>query len=243
MSTAGRPSEAAAEPEAFPAAFDRIEAAVDAGETDLGGLGFWPLLARVKADPALSAHWAEQAGRIDRKAFEARFSVRFPVWFGNLVLVLGVAVGAIAIGIALGTDDEVLAGVALIFAALDWSVAFHGLAHWLVGRLVGMRFLAYVFRHLMPPVPGLKVDYASYLRTSPEERAWMHGSGAIASKLAPFLALAFWPATVASAWVAWAIAGYGVVLILIDVFISTRRSDWKRVRRELRVARRQASAR
>lgn len=243
MSEADRPGPAPIETEGFPAAFDRVEAAVDAGETDLGRLGFWRLLARVKADPALSAHWAEQAGRIDRKAFEARFRVRFPVWFGNAVLVLGVAAGAFAIGIALGTDDEVLAGVALIFAALDWSVALHGLAHWLVGRLAGLRFLAYVFRDLIPPVPGLKVDYASYLRASPEARAWMHASGAIASKLAPFVALAFWPGAGAPSWAAWAIAGYGVVLILIDVFISTRKSDWKRVRRELRVARQQASAR
>ncbi len=240
MSTTERPT---AETEAFPAAFDRIEAAVDAGETDLGRLGFWRLLARVKADPALSAHWAEQAGRIDRKAFEARFSVRFPVWFGNLVLLLGVAAGVVAIGIALATDDEVLAGLALIFAALDWSVALHGLGHWSVGRLVRMRFLAYVFRHLVPPVPGLKVDYASYLGTSPGARAWMHASGAIASKLAPFVVLAFWAASPAPAWTAWAIAGYGALLILIDVFISTRKSDWKRVRRELRVARQQASAR
>jgi hypothetical protein len=240
MSPAGGPDRAI-EPEAFPAEFDRIEAAVDAGETDLGRLGFWRLLARVKADPALSAHWAEQAGRIDRKAFEARFSVRFPVWFGNLVLLLGVAAGVVAIGIALATDDEVLSGLALVFASLDWSVAFHGLGHWLVGRLVGMRFFAYVFRHLVPPVPGLKVDYASYLRTSPEARAWMHASGAIASKLAPFVVLAFWPASPAPTWVAWAIAGYGGLLILIDVFISTRKSDWKRVSRELRVARQQAA--
>jgi hypothetical protein len=243
MSTAERPDRGTAEPGTFPEAFDRVEAAVDAGKTDLRALGFWRLLAEVKADPALSAHWAEQAGRIDRKAFETRFRVRFPVWLGNLVLVLGVAAGAVAIGIALGTDDEVLAGLALLFAALDWSVAFHGLAHWAVGRLVGLRFLGYVFRHLVPPVPGLKVDYSTYLRASPEARAWMHASGAIASKLAPFLALAFWPATAAPSWAAWAIAGYGVVLILIDVFISTRKSDWKRVRRELRVAGRRASTR
>jgi len=40
-------------------------AAVDAGQTDLRALGFWRLLAKVKADPVLAHHWAEQAGRIE----------------------------------------------------------------------------------------------------------------------------------------------------------------------------------
>ncbi|MBI2237536.1 MAG: hypothetical protein HYU54_03295, partial [Actinobacteria bacterium] len=40
--------------EEFQDAFARIEAAVDAGETDLRALGFWRLLAKVKVDPMLS---------------------------------------------------------------------------------------------------------------------------------------------------------------------------------------------
>ena len=237
-----RTDRARAEPEAFPAAFDRIEAAVDAGETDLGALGFWRLLARVKADRALSAHWAEQAGRIDRKAFEAGVRIRVPVWFGSSLLVGATLVGVVAIVIALRTEDETLAGLALVFAALDWSAAPHSLAHWLVGRMTGIRFTCYFLRPL-PPLPGIKIDYRSYLLASPEGRAWMHASGAIASKLGPLLALAFWPASVAPTWAAWFIVGYWALIIATDVFISTRRSDWKRVRRELRVARRQASAR
>jgi len=112
-----------------------------------------------------------------------------------------------------------------------------------VGRMVGMRFLAYYLRDLMPPFPGLKIDYATYLRVAPETRAWMHASGAIASKIAPLLALAFWPASDAPGWAAWAIAGYEVLIIGTDVFISTRTSDWKRFRREMRIARIQAANR
>src|SRR5262245_54052402 len=84
----------------YPAEFDRVEAAVDAGQTDLRALGFWRLLAGVKADQALATHWAEQAGRIDRKAFERGVRFRLPVWFGNLVLVLGIVLGGVAVGIA-----------------------------------------------------------------------------------------------------------------------------------------------
>jgi hypothetical protein len=231
------------DPEGFPAEFERIEAAVDAGQTDLRALGFWRLLAKVKVDPVLAHHWAEQAGRIDRKVFQARARFRVPVWFGNAVLTIGIVAGAVAVAIALATDSEGLAGLALVFAALDWSATFHVPAHWLVGRAVGMRFLAYYVRDLIPPVPGLKIDYATYLRVAPESRAWMHASGAIASKVGPFLALAFWPASGAPAWAAWAIVGYGALIVGTDVFISTRKSDWKRFRREMRVARAQAANR
>jgi hypothetical protein len=197
----------------------------------------------VKADPVLATHWAEQAGRIDRKAFEARALVRVPVWFGNGVLLIGTLAGAVAVAIALTTHSEGLAGWALLFAALDWSATFHAPAHWLVGRMIGIGFIAFHLPKLVPPFPGLKIDYATYLRVAPEARAWMHASGAIASKIAPFLALAFLPASDAPGWAAWTIAGYGVLIIGTDVFISTRRSDWKRFRREMRVARIQAANR
>lgn len=231
------------DPRDYRAEFDRIEAAVDAGQTDLRALGFWRLLAKVKADPVLAHHWAEQAGRIDRKVFEARALVRVPVWFGNGVLLVGTLAGAVAVAIALTTESRGLAGLALLFAALDWSATFHAPTHWLVGRMIGIRFVAYHLPKLVPPFPGLKIDYATYLRVAPEARAWMHASGAIASKIAPFLALAFWPASDAPGWAAWAIAGYEVLIIGTDIFISTRTSDWKRFRREMRIARIQAANR
>ena len=227
----------------YPAEFDRIETAVDAGQTDLRALGFWRLLAKVKADPVLAHHWAEQAGRIDRKAFEARALLLVPVWFGNALLLVGTLAGAVAVAIALTTDSQTLAGLALVFAALDWSATFHAPAHWLVGRAVGMRFIAYFIRDLIPPFPGVKIDYATYIRVAPEARAWMHASGAIASKIAPFLAIAFWPASDAPEWAAWALAAYAVLIIGTDVFISTRTRDWKRFRREMRIARVQAANR
>lgn len=223
--------------------FRRVETAVDAGETDLSRLGFWRALRTVKADPVLSAHWAEPAGRIDRKAFEARVRPRFPVWLGNLVLVLGTAFGGFAVVVAMNAADPTVAGLALVLAALVWSVSVHDLAHWVVGRLVGIWFTCYFFGGPFPPRPGLKTDYATYLRASPGARAWMHASGALATKAAPFVALGFWWATDAPAWAAWVILALGVVQIVTDVLFSTRTSDWKKVARERRIARAQAAAR
>jgi hypothetical protein len=65
----------------------------------------------------------------------------------------------------------------------------------------------------------------------------MHASGALATKAAPFVALAFWWATDAPAWAAWACAALGVFEIVTDVVFSTKSSDWKKVARERRVAR------
>jgi len=223
-------------PADFSAEFERIEAEVDAGNPDLRALGFWRLLAKVKADPVLSIHWADQAGRIDRKAFETRVRPRFPVWLGNLALLVGALAGAWVLWIALRSDDELVASLALLVAAAAWSVAVHSPTHWLVGRIVGIRFIAYFFGGPFPPRPGVKTDYASYLRASPVARAWMHGSGAVATKLAPFIVLAFWPATEAPAWAALALVALGVFQIVTDVLLSTKSSDWKKARRELRVA-------
>jgi len=222
---------------------ERIEAAVDAGETDLGRLGFWRLLSKIKGEPVLSPDWAEVAGRIDRKAFEARVRWRFPVWLGTAALVFGTIVGAFALGVALGTDSETVAGIALLVTGGVWSVSLHDLAHWLTGRVVGIRFTSYFIGGPFPPRPGLKIDYATYLRADPVARAWMHASGAIVTKLAPFAALACWPATEAPAWAAWGLIALGALELVTDAFFSVRSSDWKKVRRELGVARRQAANR
>jgi hypothetical protein len=229
--------------EPFQEAFARIEAAVETGDTDLSRLGFWRLLREIKVDPTLSEHWADVVGRIDRAAFERAVRPRFPVWFGNAVLLIGTLVGAAAVVLAMRTSSEVLAGLALVAAGLIWSLSLHDLAHWLVGRAVGIRFTSYFFGGPFPPRPGMKTDYATYLRTPPGSRAWMHASGALATKAAPFVALAFWWATDAPAWAAWALVVYGVFQIVSDVLFSTKSSDWKKVKRERAVARAQAAHR
>jgi hypothetical protein len=223
--------------ETYQQAFDRIEAAVDAGRSDLDRLGFWQLLRRIKPDATLSDHWAEQAGRIDAKAFERSVRLRFPVWFGNAVLVLATGAGASAVVVALRTSDDVVAAIALVLAAGIWSVSIHDLAHWAVGRAAGIRFTWYFFRlRQFPPRPGIKTDYATYLRTDPSRRAVMHAAGAVATKLAPFVALAFYPVSNAPAWAAWLVLAIGAFEIATDILFSRKTGDWSKVRRERAVA-------
>jgi hypothetical protein len=217
--------------------FRRIQRAVEEGNTDLSALGFWRLVKRVKLSPeAIEANGA-RIGRIDAAAFQAGVPRRFPVWLGNAALTGGLFVGAAAIAFALQVPSRLLAGLALVVAGGVWSVSSHCLAHWLVGRLVGIRFTDYFIGGPFPPRPGLKTDYASYLRVSPRRRAWMHASGALATKVAPFLPLFFWAAADAPVWSALALLALGAVQIVTDVLFSVKVGDWKKVRRELAVAR------
>ena len=222
---------------------EEIERALDRGETDLRRLGFWRALGPAKRDPVLADLVADRAGSIDRRAFEARVHPLAPVWVGNLVLVAGVVVGVGAVVVAVRADSPTVAGVALIAAAGIWSFSVHGLAHWVVGRIVGIRFLAYFLGGPPPPRPGLKSDYSTYLRASASGRAWMHASGAIATKVAPFAALALYPLTEAPAWAAWSVLALGILQIATDVLFSTKSSDWKKFNRERRAARPASDAR
>jgi hypothetical protein len=220
---------------------DRIEARVAAGTTDLSELGFWRVVGRVKRDPALVAAYGDQVGRIDALAFRARVRPRVPVWAGNLALVALLAAGVVAIVVAARTEG-IVAGVALLAAGGAWSIGVHSPAHWLVGRIVGIRCTDYFIGGPPPPRPGVKIDYASYLRTPPRARAWFHASGAIATKLAPFLAVALAALTNAPAWAVVLMALVGIAQIGTDLAFSVRSSDWKRFRREMAVARAVAGA-
>jgi hypothetical protein len=110
-------------------------------------------------------------------------------------------------------------------------------AHAFAGWLAGIRLTDAFLGPPPPPRPGIKTDYATYLRAEPSMRAWFHASGAIATKFAPFLALALWPMTNAPAWAAWVLLGLGALQVTTDVLFSRRSGDWKKWARERRVAR------
>jgi hypothetical protein len=221
---------------------DRIEAAVAAGNTDLRALGLWAIVSTVKLDRALVDEHAAQIGRIDTAAFRSRVRLRVPVWVGNALLSAGTVTGALAVVAAYLWQSPLWKGLALVAAGLIWSLCVHSPTHWLVGVLVGIGWTDYFLGGPAPPRPSLKSDYGTYLRADPDSRAWMHASGAIATKLAPFVALAFWPLSGAPWWAAAVLAAYGVLQIVIDVMFSIRSSDWKKFRREKGVARRRRAA-
>jgi hypothetical protein len=100
-----------------------------------------------------------------------------------------------------------------------------------------MRFSSWFVGSVAKPQPGIKIDYASYLLVPPRSRAWMHAAGAIFGKVLP---VALLPAAIVAglpAWVVWVLAIFAVAQVATDVLWSTKSSDWKRFRREMRYAR------
>ena len=201
----------------------------------LSGTGYWPLVRAAKRDPSIAGEFGDEIARLDRKAFEQRVKLRLPAGFGVALLSLGTAAGVALIALAafvhagFTRDVVFLAG----FGALD--VFTHSLAHWIVGTMVGIRFTHIFLGGPPPPRPGFKTDYASYLKTSARARAVMHASGAVVTKLVPFASLPLAVRADTSPWVIWVLIVVGVGQIITDLTLSTKTSDWMKVRRELGV--------
>ena len=206
------------------------------GTPDLRTLGFWRAVAAVKRHPELVGRYATRIATIDRAVFRRRVRLVFPVVLGVIALDLGLFGGLVLLGVATFVDHpwrEILVLVAA--GALD--VTTHGLAHLAVGTFLGIDFTDWFVDLPKRPQPGFKIDYASYLRASPRRRAWMHAAGAIATKLTPFLVIPYAVAIGTETWALLALLALGVVQIVFDLLYSVRASDWKKFRREMRLAR------
>jgi len=213
------------------------EQQLQAGETpDLRKLGFWRAVEAVKRRPELVDRYATRIAAIDRRVFRRRVRLAFPVGIGVIALDVGLFGGLLLLGIAIAVDHpwrEILVLVAA--GALD--VTTHGLAHLAVGTFMGIDFTDWFVDLPKRPQPGFKIDYASYLRASPRHRAWMHAAGAIATKLTPFLVVPYAVAIGTEAWAVLVLLALGVIQIVTDVLFSVKASDWKKFRREMRLAR------
>jgi hypothetical protein len=239
--------------ESIVAALDRAGSALDSGGS-LRGTGFWRAVDAVRRDPALAERYGDHIAAIDRRAFERGVRLRVPLWVGVPQLTVLTLMGAAAITTARVTADACVAGdplydlcwwggrrfvpIAFLLGLVWLILGTHSLAHWIVGRVLGIRFTHVFLGGPKPARPGVKTDYASYLRATPRRRAAMHASGAVVTKLLPFALMpvaaglyADWP------WLMWILTVIGVAQIVTDVFLSTKVSDWKKVLRELRAAR------
>jgi hypothetical protein len=210
------------------------QALAGSGKPDLRALGFWRAVAAVKRRGDLVERYATRIAAIDREAFRRRVRLVFPVTLGVIALDVALFGGLLLLAIAIGVPHpwrELL--VLAATGALD--VAVHGLAHLAVGTFGGIGFTDWFVS--LPSPPGFKIDYASYLRAPPRQRAWMHAAGAIATKLVPFLVIPYAFAIDTETWAILILLALGVVQILTDLVFSVRASDWKKFRREMTLAR------
>ncbi len=217
-------------------ALDATERALDAeGPVDLRSTGFWRAVGAIKRDSDHVEAFADRVGRLDRALFERWASFTIPFGLGTTLAVAGTVVGLVVIAAAYYVDDPwngllLLAGLGIVL------VPTHGLGHLVAGARSGMRFTHWFVGTMRRPQPGVKIDYATYLRTPAMARAWMHASGALVTKAIPFVLLGAAWGMEAPGW-AWAVLlVVGIGQVATDVLWSTKSSDWKKFARERRYA-------
>ncbi|TMC32017.1 MAG: hypothetical protein E6J24_14855 [Chloroflexi bacterium] len=204
---------------------------------DLRAEGFWRAVAAIKRRADLVGRYADRAADIDLAAFRARVAIRMSAAGGIALLVLGTLFGLVVLWLAAAFQHPTRELLVLIGMGA-MLVCTHDLAHFVVGSISGIRFTDWFIDLPRVPYPGLKIDYGSYLRVPPATRAWMHASGAIVSKVVPFLVLLYAVSIACDAWAVIVLAAIGIVSIVTDVLFSVKASDWKRYAREMRLARR-----
>jgi hypothetical protein len=136
-----------------------------------------------------------------RKVF-ARFSI---AW-GNTLQAGGILAACVALRASQSTHSTPIAVMNMVLAWILLYFSSHAIAHWLVGRVVGIRFLFYtvggtgnpegwppglrgIFERL--PFFGVQTEKLSMQNVSPRAKALMWSAGVTSSAIIPTLG-AFW---------------------------------------------------
>jgi hypothetical protein len=158
---------------------DRIEEAVLKGNHSHVEKDFWRIVTKIKKDAQLTHKFAEQIGRIDQALFRAKVPISVPLNVGHLV---ETAMTLFFIFILYHLiSSGIYTGVALIVGTFAIMGTVHPLAHYIVGRIFGIKFTFYFPDGPALIEPTIKTDYASYLKAAPIKRAIMHAAGPVVS--------------------------------------------------------------
>ena len=134
---------------------------------------------------------------------------RLSIPVGNTVQIAGIAAAGLAFSAAQSANSKAFAVAAMLGGWVVLYFCCHAIAHWLVGRVLGIRFafytiggtgnpqgwpvgLRWVFEHL--PFLGVQTEKASMQAASPLAKAVMWSAGVTASAVAPTAAVlwAWW---------------------------------------------------
>ena len=176
---------------------------------------------------------------------------RLSILAGNTLQIAGMAAACLALAAARATQTKAAAVVAMIAAWVLLYFFCHGIAHWAVGRILGIRFafytiggtgnpegypagLRWVFQHL--PFFGVQTDKASMQTSTPMAKAIMWSAGVTSSAVVPTLGVVC----------AWRSGVPGSKLFLIFAVIwaiatlasnwTSRTGDYSKARRALRTS-------
>ena len=174
---------------------------------------------------------------------------RLPIAAGNTVQIAGVVAACVALVLARSINSKPAAIAAMIAAWLLLYFFCHGIAHWAVGRLLGIRFafytvggtgnpegypagLRWLFEHL--PFFGVQTEKASMQSASPIAKAIMRSAGVTSSAVVPTLsALCAWNSGVPGSKLFLIFAVIWAIATLASNWTS-RTGDYSKARRALR---------
>jgi hypothetical protein len=160
---------------------------------------------------------------------------RLSIGAGNLVQVGGLVGAYFALAAARSPKSTIAAVVAMVVGWMLLYFCCHAIAHWVVGRVLGIRFAFYtvggtgnpegwpagvrwVFEHL--PFFGVQTEKASMQKASPMAKAVMWSAGVTSSAVVPTLG-ALW------AW-RWGVPGSKVFLLFaLGWAVGTLASNWR----------------
>ncbi len=178
---------------------------------------------------------------------------RLSIFAGNALQIAGVAAAFGALALARSRSESSAVAATMMIAA--WILLYffcHGIAHWTVGRLLGIRFAFYtiggtgnpagypagmrwVFEHL--PFFGVQTDKASMQLASPMAKAIMWSAGVTSSALVPTLgAVCTWRAGVPGSKLFLVFAVFWAIGTLSSNWRS-QTGDYTKARRALRALR------
>ena len=160
---------------------------------------------------------------------------RLPIIAGNTIQITGLAAACATVALAQSTHSKPAAFAGALAAWVLLYFFCHGIAHWAVGRLLGIRFafytiggtgnpegypagLRWLFEHL--PFFGVQTEKTSMQKASPLAKAIMWSAGVTSSAVVPTLgALWAWDAGVSG----------GKLLLLFAAFwaVGTLSSNWR----------------
>jgi len=185
---------------------------------------------------------------LQRKSF-----VRLSVVAGNTIQIAGLVAACAALALARSAHSKPAAFLAMIAAWVLLYFCCHGIAHWAVGRLLGIRFafytvsgtgnpagypagLRWLFEHL--PFFGVQTDRFSMQKASPVAKAIMWSAGVTSSATVPTLsALYAWRAQIPGSKPFLVFALFWAIGALSSNWRS-QTGDYTKARRALRTSRR-----
>ena len=131
---------------------------------------------------------------------------RLSIAVGNTLQIAGMLAACCALSASRSAHSTCIAVITMVLAWVLLYFSSHAIAHWLVGRIVGIRFLFYTvggtgnpqgwppgLRWVLERLPflGVQTEKLSMQNVSPEARAIMWSAGVTSSAIIPTLG-AFW---------------------------------------------------